>query len=330
MNTSPDTESIYEKEYFTIGEVAEISNLSRKSLRYYDEKGLLSPAEHGENKYRYYSNDQVQTAIIISALKLRGFSFAEIKNLLADYPTIENIHQALDAKAADLEAQIAVLEAQLEQTRRTAEQVMRAVKSHGENSGIESLEDDCEISFWPERPVIYTRYRSYFTANQTCWWDRVAEIYKMCAEKNYPVNGSLSAIFHEHFLNQFFFDYGDLEVFLPVNNADPDDENVKSIGGYNVASKVYRGPYRELLPVYVSLVNAIEEKGYKIVGPAMEEYLIEFTQGADEQNFITKVSFPVERDEDAGKKRKKRSAAPKIDLDNLEHAMGAYKPGDTE
>lgn len=325
MSGSSEVESLYEKKFFTIGEVADISGLSRKSLRYYDEKGLLSPLEHGENKYRYYSSEQVQSAVIISALKLRGFSFTEIRKLLENYPTIENIHEALDAKVSDLEAQVAALQIQLEQARRTSERIKYVVNTQPEDGDVEQQNDDCEISFWPERTVIYTRYESYFNAEQTCWWDRVAEIYKMCAESNYPVNGSISAIFHEHFLKQFFFDYGDLEVFLPVTGVKATDKNVKIIGGYTVASKIYRGPYRELLPVYVSLVNSIEAKGYKIAGPAMEEYLIEFTQGADEQNYITRVSFPIEKAGYDDRPRGRVSSDAEAKVDDFEHAVEEFK-----
>ena len=283
--------NIYGKERFTIGEVAEISSLSRKSLRFYEQKGIMSPSIRGDNNYRYYTSKHVQEAVIISSLKRRGFSFSEIAGLLEKNQTAKDVYRALNEKVDEIQAEIDALTAQLEQTKHAANQILRAMESEEDAADTSGA---VEISYLPEQTVIFTRYSSYINANQMLWWDRMAEIYKMCAEYDCHITGSMAAIYHEHFLNQFFFDYGDTEVFIPVGDDTPLNDNIKRMGGYTIASTVYQGAYRELLPVYVDLVKQIDKLGYKIVGPSMEEYLIEFSQGANEDNFITRVCFPVE------------------------------------
>ena len=48
--------------YFTIGEISKLSRISLKTLRYYDEIGLLKPKYvNQENNYRYYSIEQLTT-----------------------------------------------------------------------------------------------------------------------------------------------------------------------------------------------------------------------------------------------------------------------------
>lgn len=44
---------------YTIKEIAELAGVTTRTLRYYDEIGLLSPAETGENAYRYYNHDSL-------------------------------------------------------------------------------------------------------------------------------------------------------------------------------------------------------------------------------------------------------------------------------
>jgi DNA-binding transcriptional MerR regulator len=39
---------------YTIKEIADLAGVTTRTLRYYDEIGLLSPADTGENGYRYY------------------------------------------------------------------------------------------------------------------------------------------------------------------------------------------------------------------------------------------------------------------------------------
>ena len=39
---------------YTIKQIADIAGVTTRTLRYYDEKGLLEPSRIGENGYRYY------------------------------------------------------------------------------------------------------------------------------------------------------------------------------------------------------------------------------------------------------------------------------------
>ena len=53
---------------FTIGEFSQISGLSVKALRFYDEKGLLKPAHvDAASDYRYYDAACVERARVIAS-----------------------------------------------------------------------------------------------------------------------------------------------------------------------------------------------------------------------------------------------------------------------
>lgn len=72
------------KQRFSIGEVSELCNVPIKTLRYYDEIELLVPKyRNEENKYRYYSKEQLTTVSIIKSLKLQGFSLKMIKEIIS-------------------------------------------------------------------------------------------------------------------------------------------------------------------------------------------------------------------------------------------------------
>ena len=65
---------------YKIGEFAKKSNLSVKTLRFYDELGLLIPAEVDVfSNYRYYDDHNLQEARMIDNLKEAGFTLEEIK-----------------------------------------------------------------------------------------------------------------------------------------------------------------------------------------------------------------------------------------------------------
>src|SRR5450759_1064971 len=66
-----------------IGEVAERTGLTQRTLRYYEEIGLLSPAPRLEGGFRLYSEADVHRLHRILDLKrLLGFSLLEIKDMV--------------------------------------------------------------------------------------------------------------------------------------------------------------------------------------------------------------------------------------------------------
>ncbi len=73
----------------SIGEFSRICRVSTKTLRYYDEIGLIKPCKtNPENNYRYYSIEQLETMLFINRLKQYSFSLEEIKAMIAS----EKIH----------------------------------------------------------------------------------------------------------------------------------------------------------------------------------------------------------------------------------------------
>jgi len=67
---------------YSIGQLSKRANISIRTLRYYDELGLLKPAKVADSGYRYYSNEELQLLQHITALKELGFTLAAIKELL--------------------------------------------------------------------------------------------------------------------------------------------------------------------------------------------------------------------------------------------------------
>src|SRR4051812_34010643 len=72
------------KKSYTIKEVADLSGVSVRALRFYDEIGLLKPARVGENGYRYY--EKVQLLLLQQILFYRelGFELAVIQKIVGD------------------------------------------------------------------------------------------------------------------------------------------------------------------------------------------------------------------------------------------------------
>jgi DNA-binding transcriptional MerR regulator len=91
---------------FSIGEFARLGAVSVRTLRHYDEIGLLSPATvDSENGYRGYSADQLGQLHRIVALKELGLSLTQAKRLIGGI-TLEELQGMLALQRAQLEQEL--------------------------------------------------------------------------------------------------------------------------------------------------------------------------------------------------------------------------------
>ena len=89
---------------FKIGEFSRLSRVPVKTLRYYDEVGLLKPADVDPlTGYRYYAATQLPRLHRLLALKDLGFTLQEIAALLADDLSAEEMRGMLKAKRLEIE-----------------------------------------------------------------------------------------------------------------------------------------------------------------------------------------------------------------------------------
>ena len=65
-----------------IGELAERTGLSLRTLRHYDDVGLVSASARTEGGFRLYTQDDYDRLILIRRMKPLGFSLEEMAELL--------------------------------------------------------------------------------------------------------------------------------------------------------------------------------------------------------------------------------------------------------
>src|SRR3712207_5989503 len=91
-----------------IGHFAKLGQVSVKTLRWYDELGLLKPAQIDRaNGYRYYSVEQLPRLHRILALKGLGLSLEQIAMLLEHDLPAGQLRGMLRLKQAELQQRIA-------------------------------------------------------------------------------------------------------------------------------------------------------------------------------------------------------------------------------
>ena len=68
---------------YTISEVGKLAELTPRTLRHYEDMGLITPSRRGSNGYRYYAKDVLATILEIKKYKNMDFSLEEILSFLS-------------------------------------------------------------------------------------------------------------------------------------------------------------------------------------------------------------------------------------------------------
>ncbi len=82
--SAQEEQSQEEQFFYTIEQVATRTGMTKRTLRYYEEVGLLPPTGRTEGNYRRYSDEDIQRLERIKELRdLLGFSLTDIRELLS-------------------------------------------------------------------------------------------------------------------------------------------------------------------------------------------------------------------------------------------------------
>lgn len=107
--------------YFSSGEFAKLAYVTKKTLRYYDEKNILKPSLVTDTGARFYTQEDLGKMQQISLLKYLGFSLADIKEMLLnaqDPVQLDSFLQIQKKLVEDKIEQLKLVSATIESTNR--------------------------------------------------------------------------------------------------------------------------------------------------------------------------------------------------------------------
>jgi DNA-binding transcriptional MerR regulator len=99
-----------QKEIYRIGDLASEFDVTLRTLRFYEDKGLISPQRSGSTRL-YSQKDRARIKIILLARRI-GFSLIEIQDILDIYDSKMPVEEQLSKIFPMLNGQISVLKVQ--------------------------------------------------------------------------------------------------------------------------------------------------------------------------------------------------------------------------
>lgn len=270
----------------SIGEFSKICEVSAKTLRYYDEIGLIKPDEiNPENGYRYYAIGQLKRMLLINRLKGYDFSLEEIKALLAleEDQAEEELCAALHRKRAGMQAKLKAIDYTLHQLSGDISNLEKGIPIMSYLEGIE-----VELVELPPINILYLRHMMSREECAQGYGKYFGRLYEKAATDNLTLQGMPMTIYHSPEYNPLGYD---IEFAIPV------EEPVKGTRDFSAglcAKAVLRGAYSELTSVYARLREWIESEGYVLIKSPFERYATDPGKTAAE-DAVTEVYFPVRK-----------------------------------
>ncbi|EAV44686.1 transcriptional regulator [Roseibium aggregatum IAM 12614] len=120
------TDDSTKKTQFTIGDLAKEFDCTLRTLRFYEDKGLLNPKRDGLNRV-YNRRDRARLKLVLMGKRV-GFSLSEIRDMLDLYDLRDGQVTQLRVALSKFNEQIAVLEEQRKDIEQAIEELSRTVE----------------------------------------------------------------------------------------------------------------------------------------------------------------------------------------------------------
>ena len=267
-----------------IGDFSKLSQVSVKTLRYYDEMGLLSPLEVDRfSGYRYYSVSQLPRLNRILALKDLGFTLEQIAQILNDGVTLDRLRGMLMIKKAEQEQRV-----QEEQDR------LARVEARLRQIEMENTMTSYEVVLKKVEPLNVASVRGVVPtyAQQASLWN---ELYGQIGRYSNQFAGACLTLYYDEEYKEHDVE---VEVCQPIGGKVNTQGRVKvyELPAATMACTVHHGPFSTISQAYNALIKWIETNGYRVVNAAREVNLQPpANNNQNDPNTVTEIQFPVEK-----------------------------------
>ncbi|EPY6471465.1 MerR family transcriptional regulator [Clostridium sporogenes] len=261
---------------YTIGQLALILKVSTRTLRHYDDIGLLKPYYiNEENGYRYYKQEQIGLAKNIIKLKEYGLTLEEIKEIIANsninnYETIKKRLNIIENEIGKLTAMRDNLYKMLKENKVTKREEFN-YKIHEVEvvklDNINVISKKCTINIKDIGKV-------------------VGSLYELINKNGLRIKGSHIV---KYFEKEYDPENAEVEICIPIESRKEGKLKVHIIpkGRYVTTTA---NSINEKGDAYESIINWVQANNYKINGNSFEEYDVNYKTGL----FNINIYYPIE------------------------------------
>jgi DNA-binding transcriptional MerR regulator len=256
---------------FKIGEFSKLGQVSVRMLRHYDSLGLLKPSYTDKfTSYRYYSIDQLARLNRLIALKELGFSLEQVAPLLnSNDLSLEQLRGMLMLRQAEIERELQAGQMQLAKVQARLLQI----ELEGQPSPYEIV-----VKAVPAQVVASIRQVVPAVTDMGYYCQSLYEqLYTALQSRHItPLQPEITVYHNDEYTETDL----DVEVMLPVqpkylrSGSETESISFAELSASQLtAALIYEGPFREITPAILALLQWVGRHNHTIAGPLRELHL---------------------------------------------------------
>lgn len=265
---------------FKIGEFSKLAKTTVKTLRYYDEVGLLRPLFVDDNGYRYYETEQLNDLIEIIELRNLNISVADIKEFLSS-----------SQKDKLLEKHLLVLENNLDRTKTQISLLKKYIAQAKKGDFMKK---------YKAKEIVVPQNIVYFKHGTIATMQNLFDFVLKAGAEARKLNPTLECTnycYVTYTAKEYKEKDVELEYVEAVKNFGNSSQNIqfrldKEITAISVEHK---GSYSNLPKAYSYAIEYVKEKGYEIAGAIREVYVHGCWDEENESDYLTEIQIPVKK-----------------------------------
>lgn len=266
---------------FSIGEFSRVTGLTIKTLRFYHEKGLLTPTRvDAGSGYRWYAESKIEVARVIAQLRRLEFTVSDVAEILSSFGDEGDILNHLQRQKATIDGklqQYGNISRELDRIITTEQEARRVMDSATHTVEVKELE-----------PVLIAGVRM-----KGKYSDCGRGFSQIGRRFGRHICGKPLMLIYD---SEYKADDADFEVCMPIRRGEScDGINVHELPGGTYVALLHTGPYDQLSRSYEKVFAYMSEHGYEVQLPTREVYIkgpgMIFKGNA--AKYLTEIQLPI-------------------------------------
>ena len=268
-----------ESTLLSIKQFSKFTGVKQSTLRYYDDIGLLPPAERGENNYRYYMPQQIITLNFISVLINLGIPLSTIKEMTLKR-TPEKVIDLLSRQEEKLDYQLYEL--------RTAYYIIHTFRNNIQ-AGLNSKEGDIQLENLNKMNIVLGPENDF--DGQKSFYEPFINFYNSANDYKINLRYPIGAY------------HNDMETFIKAPGQPNRFFSIDPIGNIGQVEGKYltayrRGYYGQFGDIADRMDSFAKKNGLAFTGAVYVVYLLDEISVVEPENYLSRIAVGVTKGDD--------------------------------
>jgi DNA-binding transcriptional MerR regulator/effector-binding domain-containing protein len=271
---------------YQIGDFSQITRLTVKTLRFYQEEGILLPTRTDPfTGYRYYADSSVERARLIRELRELEFSVREIREIVQSCGEDEDLLPFVERKRREIDEK-------LRDYRKIKGRLDEVIKAEKERISVGKGNNEIAVVDIGPQWVVSKRFKGKY-----------GEVGKYIGGLFKAAGGSTAGkVFSMYYDGDYRETDADIEICVLLKkeiklgaSAQKDGIAQRELAGGKFLKGTHFGPYETIGETYQELMDYAGQKGIKLATPCREIYI----KGpgmlfrGNPKNYVTELIIPI-------------------------------------